>query len=120
MAIRAQQLIANASVALVAGTANVIIIPAPGVGFQARVFGGSLATNRLTAAAIVDVSLSWGATIILRGLGMTLNGTPGYSFLFPEPGITGAGNTALTLGTTSTAATGTVAMVLFYLIDAVS
>lgn len=104
------------SVALVAGAANVTVQAAPGVGFRHRLVGGVFSLNRL-ATGIVDLSISSGGVLIAVARGLSVAGTPVHPIIVPEPGLQFADNEAIVLSTTSTVATGTGLVLVYFFTD---
>lgn len=105
------------AVANVVGTATGIVVPAGGVGTRIRVVGGQLGINRLSGAAICDVSLQSAGITLATARGLQLTGTPFMPLVIPEPGVQVADNTDLILSVTASAASGSSVATVYYFID---
>jgi hypothetical protein len=106
-------------VALIAGTATAIAIPAPGATQRIRIVGVHLGINRQAGAAIVDVLITDGAggNTVANARGLSLTGNSWIDITIPGPGIVLTLATACILSATSTAATGSAFCTVYYFID---
>lgn len=109
----------QATLAAVAGTASVAIIPAPGVGFAIRLTGGHFGIGR-AAGARMDFSLTSGIFGLRLGSLFADAASSTSPIVIPFPGIQLPENTALNFNVVSTAATGSGLCTVFYFIDDVS
>lgn len=112
--------IADASVALAAGSAAATAIAAPGAGFRIRVVGGMLMITR-SATGNADVVLrnGVGGSLIAQARGLTVAGTPIVPLVIPEPGVVLDENTLLELSTAASAAAGAAQATIYYFIDSI-
>lgn len=110
------------NLALIAGTASVVVLPALGTGLRYRCIGGQWGINRLAAAVNADIfirdTVSGLNIASLRGL--SLAGVPSGPLIIPEPGLTLGDNSALTLIAISSAAAGSAFLILYFYIDALN
>ncbi len=113
--------VANASVAVPAGGATVNVIAAPGVNQSLRIVALNVSINRhvtgIVDASIVDPGFG---TILLRAMGLSVNGQTTVTLVLPEPGYQVNVNSPLQLSITGTAAAGTATAVAYYFLDSMA
>lgn len=112
--------IATATVALVAGAATVVILPAPGAGFRYRIAAISIGISR-QATGLVDATVqdSAGNQIGRAAGALSVGGVSGFYVPLPEPGVPTATNTSLQASFSSTVATGSGVVTIYYFVASV-
>ena len=109
------------SAAHIIGTINTGVLAAPGVGFAYRILGGVIGVTRTTTGIVDELLIDAVSGLVIWIAGsLSVGGMSSIPILVPPPGIQLTPNSALTLQSASTAATGATQIVIYYTTDDVS
>ena len=116
-----EPLLASTSMAHIVGTVTNTIVNAPGAGTRIRLVAANGGPNRAaTGVTDIRVRIAGGNTYIYWAGVATAAGGVIQPYNLPEPGISLPENTALSIDCSSTVATGTTFIQVYYFLDTVN